>query len=298
MAPPSPAAGPFAPRASAAGTARLSPPRALRVESSVTRFVVLFVVSAALTAALLAFLFLRPSSSPDGNPAGSLPSSTPVAAPEPPPAPAASPDTAAARPAPAPPRRPGPEATPPPAPTENAPAAAPVRGTLTVHADVAGAQVFVDRRFIGPAPATIDDLEPGPHRLNVSAEGYDGIGETIDVQAGPQEMTVRLREVRLNAALAVVHRHRIGSCTGRLVATPDGIRYETANKDDGFTAALADMETFDVNYQERNLRIRLRRGRDYNFTDPDGDADRLFVFHRDVDRARALLAKGYQPAAN
>ena len=97
-------------------------------------------------------------------------------------------------------------------------------------------------------------------------------------------------EVRLDAALAVVHKHRIGSCEGRLVATADGIRYETTNKEDGFTAPLADMETFQVDYQARNLRIRIRKGRQFNFTDPDDNADRLFVFHRDVERARQRLA--------
>jgi hypothetical protein len=95
--------------------------------------------------------------------------------------------------------------------------------------------------------------------------------------------------VRLDASLAVVHKHRIGSCEGRLVATADGIRYETADKDDGFNAPLGQMETFQVDYQARNLRIKLRTGRQFNFTDPDGNADRLFVFHRDVEKARQRL---------
>jgi hypothetical protein len=184
------------------------------------------------------------------------------------------------------------------APPAPAPAVAPTRGTLTVNSDVSGAQVFIDRRFIGSAPVTIDDLEPGQHRLNVSADGFDGIAETIDVQPGAHEMTVRFREVRLNAALPIVHRHRIGSCSGRLVAAVDGIRYETADTNDAFSATFGDIETFEVNYQERNLRIKLRKGREFNFTDPQKDADRLFVFHRDVERARALLGKGYQPATD
>jgi hypothetical protein len=50
------------------------------------------------------------------------------------------------------------------------------------------------------------------------------------------------------------------------------------------------METFQVDYLEKNLRITLRKGRQFNFTDPDGNADRLFVFHRDVERARQRLA--------
>lgn len=246
---------------------------------------------------LAAVLFLRsPAREEIAGPAADAPS-TAAPAPEPPPAASEPPDAGPARPA-APPRRAEAAPAPPAAAAEPAAPAAPTRGTLTVRADVPGAQVFLDRRFIGPAPATIEDLEPGQHRLNVSAEGYHGVAETIDVQAGPQEMTVRFREVRLDAALAVQHKHRIGSCTGRLVATPDGIRYETTNKDDGFAVALGDMETFEVDYQERNLRIKLRRGREYNFTDPEGNADRLFVFHRDVERARELLAKGFQPAGN
>jgi len=171
-----------------------------------------------------------------------------------------------------------------------------VTGVLTVQSDVAGAQVFIDRRFIGTTPVTIEDLKPGPHQLNVSADGFDGIARTIDIEPGPSEITARFREVRLNATLPILHRHRIGSCSGRLVASIDGIRYETSNSDDRFTAALSDLETFEVNYLDRNLRIKLRKGREYNFTDPEKDADRLFVFHRDVERARALLAKGLPPA--
>ena len=39
------------------------------------------------------------------------------------------------------------------------------------------------------------------------------------------------------------------------------------------------------------------KGKLFNFTDPEGNADRLFVFHRDVDKARARLKKG-DPAAS
>jgi hypothetical protein len=175
------------------------------------------------------------------------------------------------------------------------PAPAPVEteielGTLRIETDVPGTQVFIDRQFIGTTPLTATNVKPGTHQLNLTAEGFDGIAQTIDVEPGPRDLTFRFREVRLDAALAVVHKHRIGSCEGRLVATADGIRYETADNEDGFTAALADMETFQVDYQDKNLRITLRKGRQFNFTDPDGNADRLFVFHRDVERARQRLA--------
>ncbi len=270
----------------------------LCIESDVRRLLIA-VTAAIIGMAVIAFIVLRPSSSdsPEARPAASAalpaPAAPPAVSPAPPPAAptARAPAAAPRRPA----TGPAPEAAP-----EEAPAApaAPTRGTLTINADVPGAQVFIDRRFVGNAPATIDDLEPGEHRLNVSADGFEGIARTIDVAAGAREMTVRFREVRLDAALPIVHKHRIGSCTGRLVASPGGIRYETADKNDAFSAALSDIETFEVNYQERNLRIKLRKGRDYNFTDPERDADRLFVFHRDVERARGLLAKGYQPATD
>ena len=96
----------------------------------------------------------------------------------------------------------------------------------------------------------------------------------------------------------MVHKHRIGSCKGRLVATPQGLRYETSNKDDAFSVALLDLGTFQVDYLEKNLRVVARSGKRYDFTDPDGNADRLFVFHRDVDKARQRLGKGDAPASN
>ena len=160
------------------------------------------------------------------------------------------------------------------------------------------AQVFIDRVFIGTAPVTAEKVKPGTHQLNVSAEGFEGIVRTIDVEPGPRDVSVRFREVRLNAAIAVIHKHRMGSCKGELFATPQGLRYETDDKDDRFTAALGDLETFVVDYQDKNLKIKVRKGKQYNFTDPDGNADRLFVFQRDVDKARQRLVKGEAPASN
>ena len=61
-------------------------------------------------------------------------------------------------------------------------------------------------------------------------------------------------------------------------------------KDDAFSASLNDLEAFQVDYQDKNLRVKLRKGKQFNFTDPDGNADRLFVFHRDVEKARERLA--------
>ena len=177
-------------------------------------------------------------------------------------------------------------------------ATAPELGTLRIEADVPNAQVFLDRQFLGNAPVTAVKVKPGTHTLNVSAEGFDGIAQTIDVEPGPREVAVRFKEVRLNSTVAVIHKHRMGSCKGQLVATPQGIRYDTDDKDDRFTAGLGDLEQFVVDYLDKNLKIKVRKGKQYNFTDPDGNADRLFVFQRDVDKVRQRLAKGEAAAGN
>ncbi len=168
--------------------------------------------------------------------------------------------------------------------------------TLHVDSDVPGAQVFVDRTFLGKTPFTTTEVKAGAHKINVSAPGFEGIAQDLELAPGSRDVMVKLREVRLNASLSVVHKHRIGSCSGRLVATPRGMRYETTDKDDAFQTELLALDTFEVDYLEKNLRIRLKQGKRYDFTDPEGNADHLFVFHRDVEKARDRLKKGDPPA--
>ena len=161
---------------------------------------------------------------------------------------------------------------------------------LRVTADVEGADVFIDRRFVGTTPFEMTDVEPGPHRINVSASGYESHLEEVEIDDQLTEVSVTFREVRLSQRVAVVHKHRFGNCEGSLVADLNGIRYET--DDDAFTLPLAELEEFEVDYLEHNLRIKQRGGRTYNFTDHAENADALFVFHREVGEARARLARG------
>lgn len=177
-----------------------------------------------------------------------------------------------------------------------APAAAPRVGLLTITSDVAGAQIFIDREFVGTAPVRAHEVAIGAHKVNVSAPGFEGVAETIDVEPGPRELMFKLREVRLDAEIDVIHKHRMGSCTGRLVATPQGMRYETSDRSDRFDVALSDFETLEVDYLKKNLKLKIRKGRSFDFTDPEGNADHLFVFHRDVVKARERLLKGDPPA--
>jgi hypothetical protein len=129
----------------------------------------------------------------------------------------------------------------------------------------------------------IKDVAPGPHRLNVSAEGHEAYAETVEA---PRDVEVRFKEVRLDASVDVSHRHGVGACQGRLRATPAGLRYETPRQGDAFSSPLSSLDRFEVDYLEKTLRVTLRGGRSYNFT---GNADALLTFHREVEAARKRL---------
>jgi PEGA domain len=207
----------------------------------------------------------------------------PPTAPEPAPAAAAAPPEEPARKAPV-------KKAPAPAP---APAA--TLATLMVDSDVKGAAVFIDRQYAGTTPLKVDRLEPGTKQLKLTADGYEGIERSVELAAGENPVTMKFREVRLKTQTAVVHKHGVGSCLGNLTATVDGLAYDTTNKSDAFTIPFAQLETFAVDYLEKNLRVKQKGGKTWNFTDRNDNADKLFVFHRDVEAARKKLSEGYAP---
>jgi len=176
------------------------------------------------------------------------------------------------------------------------PAAAPKLASLTLETDVPGASVFIDRVFVGNTPLSLARLEPGSKRVQITATGFDSVQKTIDLNPGPNAITIRVKEVSLSARTSVVHKHAMGSCQGQLSATLDGLRYDTSNKGDAFALPYAQVETFLVDYLQKNLRVKQKGGKTWNFTDKNDNADVLFVFHRDVEAARKKLADGYARA--
>jgi hypothetical protein len=140
--------------------------------------------------------------------------------------------------------------------------------------------------YLGTAPITVPNLTPGTHRLNASAAGYDGIAETIEILAGERNILLQFKAIRLDVRVDVTHKHVIGSCAGTLTATPQGVTYATTHKEDGFHTTLADIATLELDYLAKNLRVRLKSGKTYNFTETGGGADLLYAFQRDVDKAR------------
>ena len=209
----------------------------------------------------------------------------PVVSPAPPPVIAPPPETTTPPPEPAP----KPAAPPPtsPAPAKPAaPAAAPVTATIKFESDVPGASVFLDRVYLGTTPLTVPNVKPGAHRLNASATGYDGIAENIEVVAGPRDILLKFKEIRLDVSVAVVHKHAIGSCAGKLIATPQGVKYDTTNEGDRFEAPLDGIAELELDYLGKKLRIKPKGGKNYTFAEAGGGADQLYAFHRDVEAAR------------
>jgi hypothetical protein len=232
-------------------------------------------------------IMTRDSSGPAPEPGGE-PARPASAAPEP--TPVTTPPAA-----PAAPSRPVPRSSTPPSPVtspEPAVPAVPVTATLHISSDVPEAQVFVDRKFIGTAPVTATDIAPGTRTINVSAPGYEGISETFEIVAGPRDILMALKVIRLNESIPVQHKHGIGSCSGQLIATPAGLRYETDNKNDAFSVPLTELETFTMDFLAKNLKVKIRKGKTFDFTDPGGKPDPLYYFHQEVDKVRARLARG------
>ncbi len=230
---------------------------------------VALIAVAALVAAAIALWILarRPAEAPKGPPPAPRARTSPA-------------PRATATPTPAPEAR----ATPRPRAEPRPEAAAP---TLRVDADVPGANVFLDRKFLGTTPVETRDFEPGPHRLNVSAEGYEMYGESVELEAGPNEVVVRFKAVRLDEHVDVVHKHGVGSCRGRLVATQAGLRFEAEKAGDSFQAPLPSLEPLQLDYLNRSLRVKQKGGKTWNFTADSADA--LLVFQKAVEAARKRL---------
>ena len=116
--------------------------------------------------------------------------------------------------------------------------------------------------------------------MDVAPDGLTEVAVTL-----PPAAASPAAAATIDADVAVVHQHAVGSCEGTLRASGTGFRYETSHKD-AFTLPYAAVETFTVDYTAKRLRLKQRGGRTWNFTTHAATADPLFVFHRDVDAAR------------
>ena len=70
-------------------------------------------------------------------------------------------------------------------------------GRLSIDTNPAGARVYVDGKYSGRAPLTIEYLEPGRHEIEVSLPGFVTWRDEIRVREGATtRVDVRLRSQR------------------------------------------------------------------------------------------------------
>jgi hypothetical protein len=102
----------------------------------------------------------------------------------------------------------------------------------------------------------------------------------------PSKPPTQAEAVRFDAAVPTVHKHRLGSCEGTLRVSSAGLSYSTTDEDDAFRLPLAEVDQFEFDAERKNLRVRQRGGRTWNFTSRGDDVSGLSAFARQVERAR------------
>src|SRR5262245_21765740 len=170
-------------------TSQIKPPGHWYTISAMHRGVLIAAVIAVLA---VGAVFMLGGGKPE--PAAEAPAAAPRIVPkknEPVPTPAKPVDEPARKAAP---KKTAPEPPPPPA----APAA-PKLASLKLETDIQGASVFIDLKFVGNTPLSLDKLEPGSKRVQVTATGFESVQKTINLEPGPNAITIRVKEVSLNA---------------------------------------------------------------------------------------------------
>ena len=153
--------------------------------------------------------------------------------------------------------------------------------TLRVEANVPGAKVLLDGEERGTTPLELSNVSPGRHELAVSADGYETRTETLEVESGKRDIKIDLVSplATLNEAVAVKHKHRIGSCDGVLRVSPDKLEYDSEHKH-AFSVALSELEGFSL--EKETLKVKVREGDNYNFNERNDNHTALASFHERV----------------
>jgi hypothetical protein len=88
----------------------------------------------------------------------------------------------------------------------------PVKGSLRVFTNVKGALITVDGAPVGESPVTVDDLAPGEHLVEATADDHEDASGVVTVEAGRQAMLqLRLSPVTRAMGKIVVNADVAGS---------------------------------------------------------------------------------------
>jgi hypothetical protein len=91
-------------------------------------------------------------------------------------------------------------------------------GTIRALANVPGARISIDGELVGPSPATRDNLSPGEHVVEATADGYEPAQQIVAVESGQTRVvSLTLQQVQLPPGRIVVNANVAGA-----IVTIDG----------------------------------------------------------------------------
>jgi len=90
--------------------------------------------------------------------------------------------------------------------------AAPTGGTLRILANAPGARISVDGELLGASPATKNNIAPGEHIVEATADGYERLMQTVTTEAGAQRVvSLEMRPQSLPPGRIVVNSNVAGA---------------------------------------------------------------------------------------
>ena len=152
---------------------------------------------------------------------------------------------------------------------------------------------YVEYFAEGTEPVDSCDIHRLPSPAHRFARLFRRRGRGIQRSASPRHdsprtvLPIQPPRVAPTDGVDAVHDHIFGHCTGQLVISDHGIRYET-HHEDAFAVSYSDLERFEVDAAEGRLLIMPRGGRTYHFTDRTRTSERLVALHAEVQHQRTL----------
>jgi hypothetical protein len=134
------------------------------------------------------------------------------------------------------------------------------------------------------APAEAPAEQPG--QAETASATARGTASRAAKMTSSQPVATPPPASRVDARLLVVHKHRFGECQGTLRAVPGTLTYATEHQEDAFRLAFAEVEALDLDAGKKNLRIRRKGGKTWNFTTRGDAGPALTTFHKEAERAR------------
>ncbi len=138
------------------------------------------------------------------------------------------------------------------------PQPSPSLATLTLRSDPSGAEIFLDSRFVGLTPLTIQ-LASGSHNVQLNLPGYEGFNSSLLLASGEhQDLLIQLRRVSAVAPPAPATLAPVLFHNPFLLAFPDSTLYVLSldnHKREATFAVQTNLETVYAHFHNQLYRL-------------------------------------------